>query len=334
MNLKFIKNKYIFIILLCVVAAIIFFVVKYLKKSTPPKDASKEEESKTKKTKKTKKKKSVKSVPPVVSDDTTPSITSTLDVNYYPEKIIKSVKCLNDPTNKIYALSEKNTLHYYPSPDIAASWDPNFRSAESIECSSYEKGVDLKLKVSVGNPIKCIGDSDPNKVYRLSDDNKIREYPNPVIASTWDSTWESHKTVDCSNYTRGPAMNYKTTVGQTVKCSDDNLIFRVVSEDTLNQYPDEAIASSWDPNWNVDLKTIDCIGYNKGTPLKYKSTIGDSVKCIDDIGIDRIYRVTGETDLRYYPNQLIGASWNPKWNEFKSIDCTGFTKGEPMEMKP
>lgn len=308
------KKIFLISLILCIIGLIIYF--KYPRKSKPVVQTS--------------------NTTPTSNTTSTSNATSTSNttpISNEPEIIIKSVKCLNDTTNKIYGLSNTNTIHYYPNQDIAFSWDPNWKSAQTTECSDYTKGIDMKIKINIGDPIKCSDDSGSSKVYRVTSKNIINEYPNPIIASTWDTTWESSKTIDCSDYTKGSPMNYKTNIGETIKCSDDSdksKFYRVTSENMINQYPDKDIASSWNPKWDVDLKTIDCSGYAKGDPLKYKSNIGDSVKCVGDTVSNKIYRVTGENTLRYYPNQIIASSWNPNWADFKLIDCTGFTKGEAM----
>ena len=62
----------------------------------------------------------------------------------------------------------------------------------------------------IGTPIMCtandVGSGD-GAVYRLEAGNKLRHYPNPPIASSWDPDWNTTiKKIDCAGLTRGPSM--------------------------------------------------------------------------------------------------------------------------------
>ena len=48
-----------------------------------------------------------------------------------------------------------------------------------------------------------------------------------------------------------------------------------------------------------------------------------------------VYRVNSDGILEYYPSPSIAETWNPDWNVniTQIADCTGFTKGEDLEMK-
>lgn len=59
----------------------------------------------------------------------------------------------------------------------------------------------------IASPIKCLNDTDTNKVYRLTSATERRHYPDPTIASSWDADWATtYRTIDCTGITEGTAM--------------------------------------------------------------------------------------------------------------------------------
>lgn len=65
---------------------------------------------------------------------------------------------------------------------------------------------------------------------------------------------------------------------------------------------------------------------------------GNPVRCnTADVGAGSgaVYRTTGTTTLRHYPNPEIASSWDPDWGTTtQEIDCTGFALGAAMQMEP
>lgn len=117
----------------------------------------------------------------------------------------------------VYRYSGNNTLQYYPTPEIASSWNPNWGSTVNIDCSTYKLG-DTATKFNAaslknGDAVGCVSGKElPNGVqggiYRYVDDNVLRWYPNPEIASAWDSSWSSRiKWSDCTTYKAGEPMS-------------------------------------------------------------------------------------------------------------------------------
>jgi hypothetical protein len=139
--------------------------------------------------------------------------------------------------------------------------------------------------IEVGTPIQC-KTNDPLKannsaVYRVMDKKgKIRHYPNPDIASSWDPDWGSTfmKIEDCTDTTNGDPLHF--AVGTPVQCktndplkANNSAVYRVMDEKgTLRHYPNPDIASSWDPDWGSTYKKIeDCSGIPHGSALAKKS---------------------------------------------------------------
>jgi hypothetical protein len=68
-------------------------------------------------------------------------------------------------------------LSHYPTDAIAASWDPNWKSAKEIkDCTKYEAGVDMKMKhpllgippnLSVSCKTNNMDGRGPDTIYRI-----------------------------------------------------------------------------------------------------------------------------------------------------------------------
>mmetsp|Transcript_14996 Transcript_14996/g.22693 ORF Transcript_14996/g.22693 Transcript_14996/m.22693 type:complete len:584 (-) Transcript_14996:181-1932(-) len=68
------------------------------------------------------------------------TVDTTSDGTYQP----KSVQCTDLQDYKVYRLAS-GELRHYPSAEIAASWDPNWRSFESVVCEGYTIGNALDM---------------------------------------------------------------------------------------------------------------------------------------------------------------------------------------------
>ena len=67
---------------------------------------------------------------------------------------------------------------------------------------------------TVGTPVQCtandVGSGANSAVYRVEAGKKLRHYPNPPIATSWDADWgTTYKKIDCIGFTQGPAMAHK-----------------------------------------------------------------------------------------------------------------------------
>ena len=117
----------------------------------------------------------------------------------------------------VYRYSGNNTLQYYPTPEIASSWNSNWGSTVDIDCRTYALG-DTATKLNAaslnnGATVGCMpGKELPNGVqggiYRYVEDNILRWYPNPSIASAWNPRWARRiKWTDCTSYKAGQPMS-------------------------------------------------------------------------------------------------------------------------------
>jgi hypothetical protein len=136
--------------------------------------------------------------------------------------------------------------------------------------------------LTVGTPVQCtandVGSGVNSAVYRLEAGKKLRHYPNPPIASSWDPDWGStFEKIDCQGFTQGPSMTHNVTVGTPVQCTANDVgsgvnsaVYRVEAGKKLRHYPNPPIASSWDPDWGTTFKKIDCQGFTQGPSMAHK----------------------------------------------------------------
>jgi hypothetical protein len=118
-----------------------------------------------------------------------------------------TVSCQNDTKypGGVYRLAAANTLNRYSTPDIASSWDANWRNSTVIpDCSRVIFGPDMTVNPLVGKAFSCANDIAHPGVFRLTAANTLNKYLNPDVANSWDANW-SNPTVlsDCSTYTFG-----------------------------------------------------------------------------------------------------------------------------------
>jgi hypothetical protein len=144
----------------------------------------------------------------------------------------KSVTCsvndISEGTGTVYRVDgATNVLRPYPSAAIAASWDPNYASAQPIDCIGFVKGDDMPenpeavaaaafaarvADLGVGNPVMCsandVGEGAGVAVYRTTGTTALRHYPSAAIATSWDPDWDSTtQGIDCAGFVLGSAMD-------------------------------------------------------------------------------------------------------------------------------
>lgn len=181
----------------------------------------------------------------------------------------------------VYRYSGNNTIQYYPSPDIASSWNPDWGTTVDIDCSTYALGDTTTMlnvsKFNNGDAVGCnSGQELPNGVqggiYRHVGDNVLRWYPNPDIANSWDPSWSSQiKWSDCTTYKAGEPMTSKMdssteieNVPQFAYVLNNVIVFGSWSE-AKNACVFSIQYTEKDKSCNVDqLKkycTDDCVGF-------------------------------------------------------------------------
>jgi hypothetical protein len=145
-----------------------------------------------------------------------------------------------------------------------------------------EETIPNVLSDPVGTPIQCtandVGSGVNAAVYRYMGGDKLRWYPDPPIASSWDPDWSTtFKKIDCAGLTAGELMPYNVTVGEPVQCTANDVgsgvnaaVYRVEENGVLRWYPNPPIASSWDPDWSTTFKKINCAGLTAGDQLAAK----------------------------------------------------------------
>jgi len=115
----------------------------------------------------------------------------------------------------VYRYMGGTELRHYPNPPIATSWDPDWGTTfKKIDCEGLTEGEKMSYNATVGDPVQCnandVGSGVNGAVYRVEADKVLRHYPNPPIATSWDSDWSTtFKKIDCVGFTQGAAMAAK-----------------------------------------------------------------------------------------------------------------------------
>lgn len=137
---------------------------------------------------------------------------------------VNSGNPFSDP-GAIYRYDGAGVLNWYPNQAIASEWDSNYASPVHINCTGFTAGPVMTIKnvqqnLGNGQGVKCSGNAPPglavpagnvvDAVSRYSN-GFLRWYPNPTIASSWDSNWMNNFiTIDCTGLGLGPNMAMKT----------------------------------------------------------------------------------------------------------------------------
>ena len=163
------------------------------------------------------------------------------------------------------------------TPDAGAG-----AGAAGAGAGAAEETTPNVLTDPVGTPIQCnandVGSGVNAAIYRYMGGDKLRWYPDPPIASSWDPDWSTtFKKIDCAGLTAGELMPYNVTVGEPVQCTANDVgngvnaaVYRVEENGVLRWYPNPSIASSWDPDWSTTFKKINCTGLTAGDQLAAK----------------------------------------------------------------
>lgn len=119
----------------------------------------------------------------------------------------------NGVSGGVYRYTGNKTLQWYPNPDIANSWDPNWSSTTSIDCSDYTRGEDMSMNNSsnLTEGQMCLWfTTKPFRFgfYRYVGNNVLRKYPSVQIMNSWDPTWQSNwKMIQTTTYKEGDPMS-------------------------------------------------------------------------------------------------------------------------------
>jgi hypothetical protein len=271
----------------------------------------------------------------------------------------KSYSSLAYP-GEIYRSTAKNTLQKYPNDAIASSWDLNWRNGVVIDFSGVIIGPDMRYKLVVGHAYHSV--TDPALaalirrgltsldfldlgigsvlIYRASEVDTLRLYPTDAIASSWDPNWRNHIGIDTTGLKFGPDMEMNSgapptmilEVGKSYSSpAYPGEVFLATAVDTLQKYPTDEIASSWDPNWRNSY-VIDFNGLTIGADLEmhvFVLDIGKPYTCLNDAS-HAVYRATAVNVLRRYPTEEIAASWDSDWSCHTAVDCTDLIIGADL----
>ena len=140
--------------------------------------------------------------------------------NLLTDPVGTSIKCnANDVGSgvnaAVYRYMGGTELRHYPNPPIAASWNSEWSAdIKEIDCDGLTEGEKMSYNATVGDPVQCtandVGSGANAAVYRVEADKVLRHYPNPPIATSWDSDWgTTFKKIDCAGFTQGAAMAAK-----------------------------------------------------------------------------------------------------------------------------
>ena len=202
----------------------------------------------------------------------------------------------------IYRYSGNNEMNYYPTPDVASSWNSNWGNAVDADCSTYDFGPTLTknnaANLSKGNTVTCNSGKEPQGgvrggIYRYVDDNTLRWYSKPALGSRWEPKWMNPKVIDCTTYITGAAMTDKMD-GNAAKELVETPKFAYVSNGIMMFGTTEADGflfsfqlTNYNPACVIDnLKNIcntsaDCIGFvqapsnNSWQMITSQSSAGD-----------------------------------------------------------
>ena len=169
--------------------------------------------------------------------------------------------------------------------DVAAAQleaDNAQAAADAAAADAAAADAAAAASLTVGTPVQCttndVGSGVNSAVYRVEAGKKLRHYPNPPIATSWDADWgTTYKKIDCIGFTQGPTMEHNVTVGTPVQCTANDVgsgansaVYRVEAGKKLRHYPNPTIATSWDADWGTTYKKIDCIGFTQGPAMAHK----------------------------------------------------------------
>jgi hypothetical protein len=107
-----------------------------------------------------------------------------------------------------------------PAENTPAAAAASVSTPAAASVSTPAVSTPVPILANPGEAISCTGYNPKGSgaIYRYDGDKKMRHYPNPDIAGSWDSNWSSGATriLDCTGFTLGDDMVPKGTLGPTV----------------------------------------------------------------------------------------------------------------------
>jgi hypothetical protein len=246
---------------------------------------------------------------------------------YNPPADNTTIKC----ENTYYNYSNK-TLTKYPNPGVAQSWDPNFSTANTYDCSFMDAtlaGTRNYKMVDVSNITLCTNETDlPYYLYN-STNKKYDKFPTQDVLLKTNALYESQsKPYDCNyitDFEKGNDIKYPIPPeGTFVKCQDDKSSFPFyrVSNQTLYKLPNDGVARKYRDDYSnnaVPYENCSNFDITKDTTY-YRLNDNSSVKCGDSRETFPYYRYSGNT-LNKYPNEDVAKSWDTNYESAPIKDC-------------
>jgi len=210
-----------------------------------------------------------------------------------------------------------------------------------------------------GEAISCVNYNPKGEgaIYRYEGGMRMRHYPSPEIANSWDPNWGSgaDRKIDCTGFTLDPDMPLLPQGEQDARIFQQNV--RMPGQRDMERRKREMekqdarragqimckADGTWSNNSPVSLGTVitrDCPtgGFQTATCRadggwdsdgKCLPRPGEAISCVNynPKGEGAIYRYEGNMRMRHYPSPEIANSWDPNWGSGvqRKIDCTGFT---------
>jgi hypothetical protein len=162
-----------------------------------------------------------------------------------------SIQCTAGATvGAFYRYQGYNTIAGYPTPQIAASWNPNWGSnASSIDCTGLTIAPNLAMNPAAASTPASSSTNAATSTGTL-----------PVATNSYSGVVTAGQTIP---------LNYAVScsAGDPLPTTSGNVnIYRLTGDYTISHYPTSAIAASCDPNWQTGTnRQIDCTGFTLGT---------------------------------------------------------------------
>jgi len=211
------------------------------------------------------------------------------------------------------------TINYYPTGDIANSFDLDWGYPSTIDCSGIKVGPNLTaVTKQAGAPVQCDNNdpkgSNSGAVYRYNN-GTIQHYPNPTVAGSWDQNWPQFTKLDCAGLILGPPLAQKIYTNSGNNLSNWNISSTSIGNANIGGFNGDAIIVANDGSCNRDIQKSFL-----NTVIKFRVCIGvlaDLRFACGAAGDGTALRL----DTR--PNNKSGFAKNNSWTSYASLDFTG-----------